>query len=66
MTSDEVIAYVKQELEADDGYQAQISSVSASGLPHESKAGSTLDLTFKGIKTLPVEVVLLIKDRVER
>jgi hypothetical protein len=66
MTSDEVIAYVKQELEADDGYHAQISSASASGLPHDSKTGSTLDLTFKGITTLPVEVVLLIKDRVER
>lgn len=63
MSASEVIAYVKQELEADEARQAQISTTE---LPRESQTGYTVDLSFKGISTLPVEVVLLIKEKVER
>lgn len=63
MTASEVIAYVKQELEADEARQAQISTTE---LPRESQTGCTVDLSFKGISTLPVDIVLLIKEKVER
>lgn len=66
MTAPELIAFVKNELDADDERQAKVSAASAGELPRESQTGSTLDLSHKNINTLPVEVVLLIKDRVER
>lgn len=66
MTALELIAFVKNELDADDERQAKVSAASAGELLRESQTGSTLDLSHKNINALPVDVVLLIKDRVER
>lgn len=66
MTAPELIAFVKNELDADEERQAQASAASAGELPRESQTGSTLDLSHKNINALPVEVVILIKDKVER
>lgn len=65
MTAAEVTAYVKQELDEDVQRTHQYAS-SAGVLPTESAAGITLDLSHKYIHALPVEVIGLIKDRVER
>lgn len=62
MTAPELIAFVRKELDADDERQAKVTPGSTSDLP----TGSTLDLSHKNISALPVEVVLLIKDKVER
>lgn len=66
MTATELVAYTKKELEADAARQAQQSAASGAELPRESQTGVTLDLSHKNIHALPVEVVGLIKDRVER
>lgn len=66
MTAPELIAFVKNELDADEERQAKASAASAGELPRESQTGSTLDLSHKHINALPVEVVILIKDKVER
>lgn len=66
MTAPELIAFVKNELDADEERQAKVSAASAGELPRESQTGSTLDLSHKNINALPVEVVILIKDKVER
>lgn len=62
MTTTELVSFVKDVLEADEEHQAKVSAASPNDLP----TGSTLDLSHKGISTLPVEVVVLIKDKVER
>lgn len=66
MTAPELIAYVKNELDADEERQAKVSAASAGELPRESQTGSTLDLSHRNLNVLPVEVVILIKDKVER
>lgn len=66
MTASELIAFVKNELDADEERQAKVSAASAGEVPRESQTGSTLDLSHKNINVLPVEVVILIKDKVER
>ncbi|SMR60987.1 unnamed protein product [Zymoseptoria tritici ST99CH_1A5] len=62
----DLVTFVKNELDADEDRQAKASAASAGELPRESQTGSTVDLSHKNINTLPVEVILLIKDKVER
>lgn len=66
MTAADLIAFVKKELDADEERQAKIAAASAGEVPRESQTGSTLDLSHKNINSLPVEVIVLIKDKVER
>ncbi|KAF2158603.1 hypothetical protein M409DRAFT_61496 [Zasmidium cellare ATCC 36951] len=66
MTSPELVAFVKKELDADEERQAKVASAGAGEVPRESQTGSTLDLSHKNISSLPVEVIILIKDKVER
>ena len=67
MSVAELVAYAKKELDADTAEkQAKLQAVSVGELPKESQTGATLDLSRKNISALPVEVVELIKDRVER
>lgn len=63
MTPNELITYVKNELDADEERQAPISATAPG---EQLPTGSTLDLSHKGISALPVDVILLIKDKVER
>lgn len=65
MTAAEVTAYVKKELDEDVERTHQYAS-NAGVVPTESATGITLDLSHKYIHALPVEVIGLIKDRVER
>lgn len=63
----ELVAFAKKELDADnEERQAKLQAASVGELPKESQTGATLDLSRKGISALPVEVIELIKDRVER
>jgi hypothetical protein len=67
MSVAELIAFAKKELDADnDDRRAKLQAASVGELPKESQTGATLDLSRKGISALPVEVIELIKDRVER
>jgi hypothetical protein len=66
MSVPDLVAYVKNELDADEERQAKASAASAGELPRESQTGSTLDLSHKNINALPVEIIVLIKDKVER
>lgn len=67
MSVAELVAYAKKELDADTAEkQAKLQAVSVGELPKESQTGATLDLSRTNISALPVEVVELIKDRVER
>jgi hypothetical protein len=63
MELQELIAFTRRELDADAERQAQ---VAADGGALESQTGATLDLSHKNIHALPVEVIALIKDKVER
>lgn len=65
MTAAEVTAYVKRELDEDAAREQQYAT-SAGVVPTETSTGTTLDLSHKNIHALPVEVIGLIKDRVER
>lgn len=66
MTAAEVTAHVKKELD-EDAERAQQYASDAGVVPNESATGGvTLDLSHKYINALPVEVIGLIKDRVER
>ncbi|KXT04192.1 hypothetical protein AC578_105 [Pseudocercospora eumusae] len=65
MTSAELVAFVTKELEQDDERQAKVQAA-AGEIPNATQTGSTLDLSHKNISVLPADVVLLIKDRVER
>lgn len=64
MTVGELVAFTKKELDADAERQAKVAAAEAGDL--QSQTGSTLDLSHKNIHALPVEVIALIKDRVER
>lgn len=65
MTDDEVLAYIKHEFQK-DADDAQRQAADAGLLPTDSATGMTLDLSHKNIRALPVEVIGLIKDKVER
>lgn len=66
MTAAEVTAYVKKELD-EDAERAHAYASNAGVVPHDSATGGvTLDLSHKYIHALPIEVIGLIKDRVER
>ena len=65
MTNAELVAFTKKELDA-DAERARLQASRAGVLPAESQAGTTLDLSNAKIHALPVEVLDLIKDRVER
>ncbi|GAB1742450.1 hypothetical protein NU219Hw_g7996t1 [Hortaea werneckii] len=64
MTVSQLVEYTRQELDADAERQAKVSATGTGGL--ESQTGATLDLSHKNINALPVEVIALIKDKVER
>lgn len=66
MTDDELVALVKEQLHADEERQAKVTAASAGELPRESQDGSTMDLSHRNVAALPVEVIVLIRDRVER
>ncbi len=65
MTIADLVAFTKKELDS-DAERARLQASSADVLPAESQAGTTLDLSNAKIHALPVEVLVLIKDRVER
>lgn len=60
----DLVAYTKKELDADAERQAKVSAAGSGGL--ESQTGATLDLSHRDIHALPVELIALIKDKVER
>lgn len=62
----ELLAFIKTELEADAERHAKLQASGAGELPHESQTGVTLDLGHKNLRVLPLEVISLIKDKVER
>lgn len=64
MTVGELVAFTKKELDADAERQAKVAAAGAGEL--QSQTGVTLDLSHKNIHALPVEVIALIKDKVER
>lgn len=69
MTVLELIAFVKKELDTDEERQAKIALAGDGGsgvVPEKAHSGHTLDLSHKNIEALPVAVVALIKERVER
>nr|POE52091.1 leucine-rich repeat-containing protein sog2 [Quercus suber] len=66
MSTVELVQFVKQELKQDDERQARVTASSAEALPPESQTGATLDLSHKNISTLPIEIIALMKDKVER
>lgn len=66
MTSEELVEFVKNELDAEQQRQANAAALAAGALPTDQQTGSTLDLSHCNISALPAEVILLIKDRVER
>ena len=66
MTVADLVAFTKRQLESDAEQQAHIKAAGVVGGHLQSQTGSTLDLSRLEIPALPVEVVALIKDRVER
>ena len=67
MTVPELVVFTKKELDAADADRlAKLQAAGAGDLPRESQTGATLDLSHKNIHALPVEVIGLIKDKVER
>ena len=66
MTVAELVTFTKKELDADAERQARLQAASAGELPRESQTGVTLDLSHRNLHALPVEVIALIKDKVER
>ena len=66
MTVAELVTYTKKELDADAERHAKLHAAGAVELPRESQTGATLDLSQKNLRALPVEVISLIRDKVER
>ena len=60
---EDLVAYIKKSLEADAEQQVKLGE---GDLSHESQSGVTLNLSHCSIRHLPVEAILLIRDRVER
>ncbi len=65
MTVAELVAYTRHELDTDAERQAKVSAEGGVG-DSQSQTGMTLDLSHKNINALPVEVIVLIRDKVER
>ena len=65
MTLEELVVHTQNELDADADRHATLQA-SAGDLSRASHTGATLDLSRKMLQVLPVEVIELIKDRVER
>ncbi|KAK0831408.1 RAM signaling network component [Friedmanniomyces endolithicus] len=65
MTVAELVAYARHELDTDAERQAKVSAEGGVG-DSQSQTGMTLDLSHKNINALPVEVIVLIRDKVER
>ncbi|KAK3673747.1 RAM signaling network component [Recurvomyces mirabilis] len=66
MTVAELVAFTQRQLESDAEQQAHIKAAGLVGGHLQSQTGSTLNLSHLEIPALPVEVVALIRDRVER
>lgn len=66
MSVSDLVQFVKQELEQDDERQAKVTASGSDEALRESQTGATLDLSHKNIQALPVEILVLIKDKVER
>jgi hypothetical protein len=68
MTNHQLVELVKKELDAEQEREKQVNPAGDGDLSNETQVqtGSTLDLSHKNISVLPAEVVLLIKDKVER
>ncbi|OQO03007.1 hypothetical protein B0A48_11291 [Cryoendolithus antarcticus] len=66
MAAADIIAFVKKELDIDDEHLARVVTTSSGDFPRDAHSGVTLDLSHKNIRDLPVEVVGLIRDKVER
>ena len=62
MTVADLVAYTQKELSTDA--EAKVSATGVGVV--ESQTGATLDLSHKNLHALPVEVIVLIKDKVER
>ncbi|KAK0256038.1 RAM signaling network component [Friedmanniomyces endolithicus] len=65
MTVAELVAYTRHELDTDAERQAKVSAEGGVG-DSQTQTGMTLDLSHKNINALPVEVIVLIRDKVER
>lgn len=61
MTVAEIVALTKKELNPEDERHVKVAATGIGALE-----GQTLDLSHQGISVLPVEVIVLIKDKVER
>lgn len=66
MLAADVVAYVRKELDIDDEHLARVITANSADLPRDAHSGVTLDLSHKNIRELPVDVIALIKDKVER
>ncbi|KAK5134258.1 hypothetical protein LTR08_006802 [Meristemomyces frigidus] len=62
MTVADLVAFTKKELDTDA--EAKVSATGVGVV--ESQTGATLDLSHKNLHALPVEIIALIKDKVER
>ena len=62
MTVADLVLYTQKELDTDA--EAKVSATGVGVV--ESQTGETLDLSHKNLHALPVEVIVLIKDKVER
>ncbi|QIW98235.1 hypothetical protein AMS68_003753 [Peltaster fructicola] len=63
MTTEALLAFTQRELDTEAERNAQ---VAAEGSGEVLQSGATLDYSKKNINELPVEVILLFKDKVER
>lgn len=64
MTTAQIVKETKKLLEIEEAHNLQ--SAGDGELPRESETGYTIDLSGKGVPKLPVEVIELIRDKVER
>ena len=62
MTIAELVVFSQKELDKDAEEKVSVTGVGV----EESQTGATLDLSHKNLHALPVEVIVLIKDKVER
>jgi len=62
----ELLTFIKKELEVDAERHTKLLAAGAGELPQESQTGVTLDLGHKNLRALPLEVIAVIKDKVER
>lgn len=65
----DLLAFIKQELDADAERHASLqasAAVAGDVLQQDSQTGATLDLSKKKLSALPVEAIGLMKHKVER